>query len=33
MLINGYNIIAIRFTNDYVSDGNGFHSFTDIDKK
>lgn len=33
MLVNGLNTIAIRFTNEYVSDGNGFHSFTDIDGK
>ena len=33
MLVDGGNTIQISFTNDYYNDGNGIHTYTDIDGK
>lgn len=32
-LKEGANTVSILFVNDYVTDGEGFHTFTDTDSK
>lgn len=32
-LLEGENVIMVRFSCDYAIDGNGLHSFIDVDKK